>query len=304
MFSIVIPLYNKSAYIEKALNSILEQKYKKFHVNIINDGSTDNSLEVVKKWIDVLDVALSEKFSVVSQKNKGVSAARNLGVKLAVSEYIAFLDADDYWTENHLYELSRLINSFNKEVDVFSNAVSQYYDNKLHYPKLYGFEKYFGIVDFFKLPKLSNGFINSSSVCIKKSVLILNLFPENMENYEDTLTWAKNTGVKGFAFSSNRTCTYVIDASKASRHPELNDFNKFKEVLFSLSVDNIVLNNYFRYFYKKEIMMARLNMSYISFFKESSKHLLKKDMFFYPLVAMFVPKFILSFIRSRRKKSN
>ena len=103
--SIVIPLYNKEKFIARTLESVLAQTFKNFEVLIVNDGSTDSSVEVAKKYID-------DRFRIINQKNSGVSAARNKGIKLARAKYIAFLDADDTWEPNFLSEIQRLIKKY------------------------------------------------------------------------------------------------------------------------------------------------------------------------------------------------
>lgn len=104
MFSIIIPLYNKELYISKCLSSVLSQYYEHFEVIIINDGSTDNSLSVVNAFRD-------SRIRIVNQQNTGVSKARNNGVDLASFEYVAFLDADDWWAPDFLLEQVNLINA-------------------------------------------------------------------------------------------------------------------------------------------------------------------------------------------------
>ncbi|SFD17650.1 glycosyltransferase family 2 protein [Algibacter pectinivorans] len=101
-FSVVIPLYNKEDYIENTLNSVLNQNYKNFEIVIINDGSTDRSIDVVKRFLD-------SRIKIFNQKNKGLSNARNSGIKHAKYEYIAFLDADDLWCEDYLMCIFNLI---------------------------------------------------------------------------------------------------------------------------------------------------------------------------------------------------
>ncbi len=107
MYSIIIPLYNKADYIEMALNSVLSQTFKDFELIIINDGSTDNSFEVLTKFdFKAID------YQIINQVNAGVSTTRNNGVKFAKYSYIAFLDADDWWEPTFLEEMSNLIFDF------------------------------------------------------------------------------------------------------------------------------------------------------------------------------------------------
>lgn len=107
-FSVVIPCYNASKWIEKALTSLESQNYKPLDVIVVDDGSTDDSIEVVNNYkqrssLDIL---------VLSQKNAGPAVARNLGVSQSKGDYIAFLDADDHWdTDKIATDASYLANS-------------------------------------------------------------------------------------------------------------------------------------------------------------------------------------------------
>jgi len=101
-FSVVIALYNKEAFIKKTLNSVLKQTHTDFEVIIVDDGSTDDSVQIVNKFND-------ERIKLYRQLNQGVSVARNVGVKKAGSNYIALLDADDEWLPNHLEHLLHLV---------------------------------------------------------------------------------------------------------------------------------------------------------------------------------------------------
>ena len=107
MYSIIIPLYNKADYIEKAINSVHSQTFKDFELIIINDGSTDKSFEILNK-IDFKSI----DYRIINQDNVGVSTTRNKGVKLAKYTYIAFLDADDWWEPTFLEEMRNLIFEF------------------------------------------------------------------------------------------------------------------------------------------------------------------------------------------------
>lgn len=105
MFSVIIPLYNKAPYVAKAIESVLGQTYRDFEVIVIDDGSTDQSLEVAKTFEN-------KSITIISQPNSGVSTARNNGVKIAKHPYICFLDADDWWHPTFLEEMKRLITDF------------------------------------------------------------------------------------------------------------------------------------------------------------------------------------------------
>lgn len=111
MFSIIIPLYNKSPYIEKAIRSVVAQTYQEFELIIVDDGSKDDGFSVVQQLFATLTPPLGG-WGAHQQPNQGVSTARNNGVKLAKYDYIAFLDADDWWDPTYLGEMKRLIESY------------------------------------------------------------------------------------------------------------------------------------------------------------------------------------------------
>ncbi len=92
--SAVIPTYNNAAHIARAIESVLRQSYKPFEIIVVDDGSTDNTREVV--------AAFGEKIVYINQENAGPSAARNAGILAASGDWIAFLDGDDEWLEDRL----------------------------------------------------------------------------------------------------------------------------------------------------------------------------------------------------------
>lgn len=104
-FSVVIPLYNKVDSVNKTLESICAQRYAAAEIIVVDDGSTDGSAEKVR----ALNIP---NLKIIQQANQGVSAARNLGVKLANFPYIAFLDADDQWSPFFLSQMHNLILRF------------------------------------------------------------------------------------------------------------------------------------------------------------------------------------------------
>lgn len=128
MFSVIIPLYNKAAHIEKAMRSVLNQSYHEFELIIVNDGSTDNSLQVVNHYLHSQQKegnnSLVEHVRIINQPNAGVSTARNVGVQEAKYDYIAFLDADDWWHKHYLAKMKDLIEEY-PEAKLYSAAYYQ-----------------------------------------------------------------------------------------------------------------------------------------------------------------------------------
>ena len=116
LISVVIPAYNAGQFLDETLESVLSQTYENWECIIVNDGSTDNTESVAKKWCEK-----DSRFRLTNKENGGLSSARNWGIKESKAEYIAFLDADDILTSD---SLEIRINTLLKEnVDlVYSNA--------------------------------------------------------------------------------------------------------------------------------------------------------------------------------------
>ena len=94
LVSIIIPVYNSSAYVQDAIRSALEQDYESKEIIVVDDGSTDSTPDILKSFQD--------KVIVLTQSNAGPGSARNRGLKHAMGSYIAFLDSDDFWVPGKL----------------------------------------------------------------------------------------------------------------------------------------------------------------------------------------------------------
>ncbi len=99
--SVIVPVYNSCEYIGSTLDSIINQDFSSFELIVIDDGSTDNSLEIIKEKLSKSTIS----YEIIHQENAGVSCARNVGIEKASGEYLVFVDSDDYITGNHLSEL-------------------------------------------------------------------------------------------------------------------------------------------------------------------------------------------------------
>jgi glycosyltransferase involved in cell wall biosynthesis len=151
MFSVVIPLYNKCAHIEKCIQSVLDQTYKNFELIIVNDGSIDDGAELAGSFKDC-------RIRLIDEQNAGVSTARNNGVDATKYNYIALLDADDWWDEHFLERMKQLIDQF---PDAGIWGCNYYYvKNGINRLENKGFEKGFtaGYIDYFR--------VYASSFCV------------------------------------------------------------------------------------------------------------------------------------------
>ena len=106
MFSVIMPVYNGEKFIEDAVNSVCAQTYDNWELIIVNDGSKDNTADVLKKY------EINSQIKIIHKENGGVSVARNTAISASKGEYIVFLDADDVWHTNHLEVMNELITEY------------------------------------------------------------------------------------------------------------------------------------------------------------------------------------------------
>lgn len=186
LISIVLPVYNVEAYVEKCIRSILNQNYRNFELIIVNDGSTDKSLELCQTFHD-------EKIILLNKENGGLSSARNLGMMHCRGEYIAFVDSDD-WIENNYLE--ELVNGmFDEDVDIVQCGYNrQLDDNKTLYKKCFS-EKIINNNDNVLYEYFISRSIHTAvwGKLFRKKV-IDNIFFKEGHNYEDLIFLADLLG--------------------------------------------------------------------------------------------------------------
>ena len=127
--SVIIPIYNVEAYIEECLVSVLKQTLKDIEIICVNDGTPDNSMDIVKKYAENDD-----RIVIVNKENGGLSSARNAGLKVATGEYVYFLDSDDYILENTLEKLCSVAKKNNLD-SIFFDADSFFENEELQETK-------------------------------------------------------------------------------------------------------------------------------------------------------------------------
>lgn len=106
--SVIVPVYNCSEYISTTLNSIINQNFDNYEIIVIDDGSSDNSLDIIYETLSQTDIP----HKIIHQRNSGVSVARNNGMEMARGQYFVFVDGDDYILTTHLSELYKNIDEF------------------------------------------------------------------------------------------------------------------------------------------------------------------------------------------------
>jgi glycosyltransferase involved in cell wall biosynthesis len=120
LISVIVASYNYEQYIKETLESLLNQTYENFEVIIVDDGSTDNSLEIIKQYTE--NCENFKLFCHEQNQNKGLTETIKLGTEKASGEYIAFLESDDYWSPNHLETKINFLRK-NKEVNLLVNNI-------------------------------------------------------------------------------------------------------------------------------------------------------------------------------------
>lgn len=197
MFSIILPVFNKEKYINNTVNSILNQTFKDFELIIIDDGSTDKSIEIIQSIID-------RRIKVFTQKNSGVSIARNKGISLAEKEYIAFIDADDFWDSRFLETINELIMFYPSAGAFFSDyqLVENIKETVILKKEIKASKKLL-IKNYFKYVIENNKAMWTSCVIVKKKVLNdMGGFPEKISRGEDVHLWTSIALYYDIAYTS------------------------------------------------------------------------------------------------------
>ena len=133
LVSIIVPVYNTAEYVEECIQSILSQSYKNIELILVNDGSTDGSGDVCKKYEHLPNV------HYIEQENAGVTAARKRGVDIATGEWITFVDSDDYYLCNDAIEL---LVSESEGVDIVFGSAGNGYDGRKDLPEFLSVERF------------------------------------------------------------------------------------------------------------------------------------------------------------------
>ena len=243
LVSVIVPYFNDELNINKCINSITNQTYKKFEVIIVDDENTQKSFNTLKK------LKKKNKVRVISTlRNSGVAFARNKGIKSSKGKLIAFLDSDDYWKKNKLKEQVSAFKQNNIDV-CYTNYYGITNKSKIIYkvksPQQMDYKKF-----------IASCPIACSSVMLKKSLTKKNKF-KNLKTKEDYLLWLELSKKKYKFFGINKFLTfYRLRKNSLSRLHTTKFICAFKIYYFYLK---------FNFFYSL-IMVYRLYMN--SFLKK------------------------------------
>ena len=239
-FSVIITTFNRKEYLQKCINSVLNQSFNKFEIIVIDDCSNyDFNSEIIKNNNDEKLIFLQNDF------NQGPAYSRNKGINISKGNYIALLDDDDEWKNNHLLDLSKLITNkpfgkiFFSGVEIFSE-----FENKIIKTKIPNYRYKAG--DLFK-----ENFITTSSVIINKMELGKLRFEESLKYPEDYLLWMQLSGFDTIYANQNTTVKYQILKNSNNLTSQKTDFitnQRFKMLTFldEYYFDNHIYNNCYK----------------------------------------------------------
>ncbi|WP_406536959.1 glycosyltransferase family 2 protein [Methanobrevibacter sp.] len=205
--SVIVPVYNSCEYIGSTLDSIINQDFSSFELIVVDDGSTDNSLEIIKEKLSKSTIS----YEIIHQENAGVSCARNAGIEKASGEYLVFVDSDDYITGNHLSEL------YNGETDFSLTQFIKKDGDKLSTPDYYS-KRSMSCDEFIKKELKMEIYFNFWQLMYKASIIKDNnirfspdvIYGEDIEFALKALIYGKDIAI------SNEVTYYYIQHSESA----------------------------------------------------------------------------------------
>lgn len=204
--SVIIPLYNKEAEIKDTILSVLAQSYQPLEIVVVDDGSTDNSADIVRSIESPL-------IKLITQPNRGECVARNRAMQEAQGEYMALIDADDTWEVDFLAEIASMINDF-PNCGLYCTAFNIIRHNGI-FPSNSPKER--GVVENFFRDSMTRYITTATSSVIPLTVISqVGGFPEGMRIGGDLYMWIKIAREYPVCFSPRNLANYLTIASNRS----------------------------------------------------------------------------------------
>ncbi len=227
--SVVIPTYNSAEYLSEAIDSVLSQSYDNWEILIVDDGSTDNTRDIIKKY--------DNSIKYYYKKNEGVSKARNFGIEKAQGKYVAFLDSDDYWEVD---KLERQVASLENE-NISGRAC---------YSSFTLFEGGFNIVGVRKSERYSSALedlmLQCNVVGTPSTVIVERSLFDNVGGFDPALSlcadwemWIRLATVTEFIYIEEPLIKYRLHESNMSNNATLLEEDTLKLLEKAFSLENI-----------------------------------------------------------------
>lgn len=268
--SFIIPVYNTSQYITKCIDSILNQEIHNYEIIIVNDGSTDNSLQVLQKYIEY------QQITIISKPNGGVSSARNKGIEICKGDYIFFVDSDDYIESHSLINILNILQKEKPDLLRFSSNIIVGNNKKTESTKLNGYKSTDKLYNSSRFYPVLWGYIFKTNI-IKNYRLFFN---ESLKYSEDSNFIFKYLNYTNKIYFSNHiTYNYIVRNDSAihqkftqswaeSNLIALIDVLKWKKDTKHINfVINYYLKAYFTMIFKAKLIQSDdIRKSYKKFF--------------------------------------
>jgi glycosyltransferase involved in cell wall biosynthesis len=264
-FSIILPTFNRAHMLHLAIESVLTQTYKDWELMIVDDGSTDNTKDVIDKFI-----AKDNRIRYLYQKNKERSAARNNGIKNAKGDWICFLDSDDIYHTTHLEE--------------FKNLINQNYSKRGLYFSGLSYGKYSEDFEDYDLTHKNNiefiflNTIGTPRACLDKSIILKNLFNEKIKIGEDRELWSRILNNHPLYWHYKKTFIEI-------EHPN-RSINLFSEKEGLKTIKKIINNN--KHLISKRVKQQSLSNTYFNISKLLLKNNKSYKAFWYILISVLI----------------
>ena len=214
LISIIIPVYQAEKYIERSLKSILNQTYKNIEIILVNDGSTDKSVEIIKKYMEN-----DERIKLLNQTNQGAGAARNNGLDVATGTYIGFVDSDD-WIEPDMYEyLYKIIKKENADIAACDFISTNRTDSKINNkePEKLKSMNQEELMKFFFRVNGEKSFYAVWNMLYKKSVIEGCRFPEGKITEDLLFNYWAYSNCKKYVLSNQKKYYYFFNPRGVTR---------------------------------------------------------------------------------------
>ena len=294
IISFIIAAYNSEKYIQETFDSIYDTENKKyeslFEIILINDGSTDKTLSLIDEYIQNKNI---KNIVIISQINKGLSIARNIGIQRANGKYITFLDSDDLISNDYFPKIIPLLKT--NKFDIIEFGFSQFTKNNnlnIKQKRLYNLSGSYYINDIKEFVFAKTNWYACTRV-IRKSIMVKFKFIENIY-YEDSLTIPKIYNFENYLiyFLNCPLLYYRKHNGSITSFHTMKHYNDLKFILsnFESEEDHIKLLkirylrtlNYFEHELNLNLTITKRNDNYINFIdKRKITRLLFKDLIFY-----------------------
>lgn len=301
--TIIVPLYNKVNEVCRAIDSIFAQTIQDFELIVVDGGSTDGSLDIIKQY------DTDERFNLIHQQSKGVSNGRNEGILSASNNLIAFLDADDEWMPTFLEEIIELYESF-PTAGIYATSYVSVYNNLSQSTDIKGVpnKPWKGIMNsyFLSTAMTMRPPFSPSCVAIPKTTFEqVGYFDSRYRIGEDTEFWGRVALSFPIAFSTNENARYYCIANNKATdtYNEINH-HPFYKYIFNQPNPELLLNSVDGL--RLYLEMEELNMAYVNliagnkaYVRENLKFVIsgyfkRRKMFFQ--ILSYMPHFIVKWM--------